>query len=96
MRVIADICMIPIGVGVSLSKYINIAYQELKNAGLGARLHPYGTEIEGEYAKVSSAIEKAMQALHDAGVPRVHVTIKLGSRVDKAQSMQDKLDVIEE
>lgn len=94
MKVIADIAMVPIGVGVSLSKYIKIAHQVLVDANLNARLCPYGTVVEGEYDEVVSAIKKAMEALHEEGVPRINMTIKMGSRTDKDQSAQDKIDAV--
>lgn len=94
MKVIADICLIPIGVGVSLSRYVKMAYDELVQSGLKVQLHPFGTIVEGEYADVSRAIENAMQAVHDGGAPRINLTIKMGSRLDKDQSMEDKIKAV--
>ncbi|MBI1270467.1 MTH1187 family thiamine-binding protein [bacterium] len=94
MKVMADICLIPIGVGVSLSKYIKIAYEIFKTANLNATLTPYGTIIEGEYDDVSKAIKAAIEAVHEAGAPRVSLTIKLGSRTDKEQTTEDKLNAV--
>lgn len=94
MKVKADVCLIPIGVGVSLSKYIKIAYEVLKSANLNATLTPYGTIIEGEYEDVTKAIKSAMEAVHEAGAPRVSLTIKLGSRTDKEQSMEEKMNSV--
>lgn len=91
MHVIADICLIPIGVGVSLTRHVQLAYDVFAAAGLGAQLHPYGTVVEGEYDDVVRAIRQAMEAVHAAGAPRVHLSIKLGSRIDKKQSMADKV-----
>ena len=39
MRVIADFCIVPIGVGVSVSKYVAACERILKDAGLSIRLH---------------------------------------------------------
>jgi uncharacterized protein (TIGR00106 family) len=94
MKVIADICIIPIGVGVSLSKYVKIAHKVLIDANLNATLHSYGTGVEGDYDEVSAAIKKAMEALHSEGVPRLSVSVKFGSRTDKEQSMKDKVDSV--
>lgn len=94
MKVMADVCLIPIGVGVSLSKYIKIAYEVLKAENLNATLTPYGTIIEGEYEDVSKAIKAAIVAVHEAGAPRVSLTIKLGSRTDKKQTTEDKLNAV--
>jgi len=94
MKVIADICLIPIGVGTSLSSYVKVAYKELCKSGLPCTLGPYGTVIEGEYDDVTAAIKNAMAAVHKEGAPRITMTIKMGSRTDKDQSAQDKIDAV--
>ena len=48
MKVIADLCVVPIGVGVSVSKQVAACQQVLKDAGLEIYLHAYGTNISGE------------------------------------------------
>ena len=47
MKVIVDLCVVPLGVGVSVSKYIAMCQQILEFAGLEIRLHAYGTNTEG-------------------------------------------------
>ncbi|MCM8542802.1 MAG: MTH1187 family thiamine-binding protein [Lentisphaeraceae bacterium] len=94
MKVIADICLVPIGVGVSLSPYVKVAYEALKDSGLKCTLGAYGTVIEGEYDDVSQAIKSAMEAVHAEGVPRITMTIKMGSRTDKEQTAGDKVDSV--
>jgi hypothetical protein len=49
MKVIADLCVVPIGVGVSVSKEIAICERILAAAGLKTHLHAYGTNIEGDW-----------------------------------------------
>ena len=83
MRVAVDLCLIPIGVGVSLSKHVAIAIEVLRDKGLSPRTHAHGTAIEGEYAEVFAALEEAISAVHAAGAPRVSTSIKLSSRVDR-------------
>ena len=94
MNVIADISLVPIGVGVSVSRYVKIAHKTLADADLNARLCPYGTVVEGEYDKVTGAIKAAMEAVFAAGVQRVTMTIKMGARTDKEQTAQDKIDAV--
>ena len=45
MNVIVDLCLVPIGVGVSVSKYIVECEKVLTEAGLKTQLHAYGTNI---------------------------------------------------
>ncbi len=49
MRVIADLCVVPLGVGVSVSEYVAACEKVLKYAGLNTKLHAYGTNIECEW-----------------------------------------------
>jgi uncharacterized protein (TIGR00106 family) len=58
MKVLADLCVVPIGVGVSVSPYIAVCEKILKDAGLKTILHSYGTNIEGEWDEVFSAVKK--------------------------------------
>jgi uncharacterized protein (TIGR00106 family) len=55
MRVIADLCLIPIGVGVSVSREIAACERVLAEAGLKTKLHAYGTNIEGEWDAVEES-----------------------------------------
>ena len=96
MKVIADLTVIPIGVGVSLSKYVAACEKVLTEAGLEINLHAYGTNIEGEYDQVFAAIRRCHEEIHAAGAPRISTTIKLGSRIDRVQTMVDKMKSVEE
>ncbi len=96
MNVIIDLCVVPIGVGVSVSKYVVACHEVLKNAGLKTELHAYGTNIEGEYDQVFAAIRRCHEQIHAAGAPRITTTIKMGSRTDRTQTMNDKLRSVEE
>lgn len=96
MNVIVDLCVVPLGVGVSVSKYVALCQQILEAAGLKIRLHAYGTNIEGEYDQVFQAIRRCHEEIHAAGAPRISTTIKLGTRVDREQTMADKLHSVEE
>ncbi len=95
MKIAADLCLIPIGVGVSLSEHVAIAIQVLRARGLSPRTHAHGTSVEGDYEQVFSALKEAIEAVHAAGVPRISTSIKLSSRIDRAQSDADKVASIE-
>ena len=86
-----DLCVIPIGVGVSLSKYIAACEMVLADSGLTHTLHANGTNIEGEWDDVFAAVKACHQAVHELGAPRIFTTIKMGTRTDKTQAMDDKI-----
>ena len=94
MKALADICVIPIGVGVSVSEYVVACEKIFNAAGLSTQLHSYGTNVEGEWDDVMAALKKCHETVHDMGAPRVSTTIRLGTRTDREQSMQDKIDSV--
>lgn len=94
MQVIVDLCIVPLGVGVSVSAYIAACQQILEEAGLNIALHAYGTNIEGEYDEVFAAIRRCHERVHEMGAPRITTTIKLGSRTDRRQTMSDKIESV--
>jgi len=95
MRVIADLCVVPLGVGVSVSEYVAACEKVLKEAGLNTKLHAYGTNIEGEWDEVFSAIKRCHEVVHQMGAPRITTTLKFGTRTDKTQTMEDKVKSVE-
>jgi uncharacterized protein (TIGR00106 family) len=95
MRVIADLCVVPLGVGVSVSEYVAACEKVLKDAGLNTKLHAYGTNIEGEWDEVFAAIKRCHEVVHQMGVPRITTTLKFGTRTDRAQTMDDKVKSVE-
>ena len=94
MNVIADLCVVPIGVGVSVSKYVAECERILKDAGLKTKLHAYGTNIEGDWDTVFAAIKQCHQVIHEMGAPRISTTLKFGTRTDRAQTMDDKINSV--
>lgn len=94
MNVIIDLCIVPMGVGVSVSQYVVACHEVIKEAGLSATLHAYGTNIEGEWDEVMAAVKKCHERVHEMGAPRITTTIKLGTRIDKEQTMQDKVQSV--
>jgi len=91
MNVILDLCIVPIGVGVSVSEYVVVCHEVLAEAGLETELHAYGTNIEGDWDTVMEAVKKCHEKVHQMGAPRITTTIKMGTRTDRKQSMADKI-----
>ncbi|MCY3769523.1 MAG: MTH1187 family thiamine-binding protein [Gammaproteobacteria bacterium] len=94
MKVHADICVIPMGVGVSVSEYVVACQEILNQAGLETRLHAYGTNVEGEWEDVMDALKQCHERVHELGAPRISTTLRLGTRTDREQSLQDKVDSV--
>lgn len=96
MRVQVELCVVPIGVGTSLGEHIAVCQDILEAAGLETRPHAYGTNVEGDWDTVFAAIRECHERLHEAGVPRLFTSIKAGTRVDRAQTLDDKIRSVAE
>lgn len=94
IKAIADVCIVPIGVGVSVSRYVVVCEEIFREAGLAPRLHAYGTNVEGEWDAVMTAVRRCHERIHEMGAPRVSTSIRIGTRTDKEQSVQDKIDSV--
>ena len=96
MKAIADLSVIPLGVGLSLSTYVAACERVLREAGLEPQLHANGTNIEGDWDEIMAALKRCHEVLHEMGVPRIATNLRLGTRIDRATSMDDKVRSVEE
>jgi uncharacterized protein (TIGR00106 family) len=94
MKVIADISIIPLGIGLSLSRYVAACERVLTEAGLEPQLHANGTNVEGDWDVVFAALKRCHEVLHEMGVPRVATNLRVGTRTDKAQTMKNKISSV--
>jgi len=96
MKVIVDFCIIPLGVELSLSRYIAECQRILEGLGLKHELHAYGTNIEGEWDTVMDAIKRCHHRVHEMGAPRITTTLKLGTRTDRDDSIEGKVRSVQQ
>lgn len=90
MKAIAEIQVIPIGVGVSVRDEVRRAHKMLAESGLKAEAHAYGTNVEGELSEILAAIQRIHETLHAEGVVRLSTAVKLGTRTDKEPTLAAK------
>ena len=95
MKTIADVSIVPIGVGVSLSKYVAACERIFEEAELKTHLHADGTNIEGEWDAVFAAVKRCHEVVHEMGAPRISTTIRVGTRTDRDQTMADKVKSVQ-
>lgn len=96
MKVLAEVSVVPLGAGVSLSPYVAACEQVLRDAGLSPQLHAFGSNVEGEWETVMAAIKRCHEKVHEMGAPRVSTSIRVSTRVDRAQTLDDKVRSVQE
>ena len=95
MRVSVDLCLVPLGVGVSLAPYVAVCQEVIEASGLEHQLGPDGTAIEGEWDAVFACVRACHERLHQNGVPRIHATLRVNTRIDREQSFLDKVSSVQ-
>ncbi len=96
MNTIVEFTVIPIGTGVSLSEYVAACERILAESGLSYELHANGTNVEGEWEEVMAVIKRCHEVLHGMGVPRLSTLVKIGTRIDRDQKMDEKVASVRE
>lgn len=91
MKALAEIQVIPIGVGVSVRKEVKRAHEIIRASGLPVQLHAYGTNVEGDLEAILDTIKRVHETLHAEGTQRLSTTVKIGTRTDKEASLEGKL-----
>lgn len=95
MKALVDLCVVPLGVGVSVSKYVAACEKVLMDAGLSFQLHANGTDIEGEWDEVFAAIKRCHEVVHEMGAPRIVASMRINTRIDKEQTLADKIKSVQ-
>lgn len=95
MNVMVDLCVVPIGVGTSVSEYVTACERVFQDAELSHQMHAYGTNVEGEWDDVMAAVKRCHEVVHEMGAPRVTSSMRFGTRTDRSQTMADKIASVE-
>ncbi|ODQ82055.1 hypothetical protein BABINDRAFT_46193 [Babjeviella inositovora NRRL Y-12698] len=98
LHCLADICIIPIGTPTaSVSDYVTACVNYVAQSGVKYTLHSAGTTLEGEWDEVMQLIGELHELCHnELEVVRVQTDIRVGTRIDKAQTAADKVRVVKE
>ena len=85
--IVANISVLPIGKGQSLSEYVAAAVAEVGKSGLDYRLTAMGTIVEGEWDAVMKLLKKMREkVLKKTG--RVYFVVTIDDRDDKPARRQ--------
>ena len=94
MKVSADLCIVPMGVGPSVSPYVREIKAIIEASGLTATMHPNETHIEADMSEACALADRCEARLAELGVERTFFTLIFSTRRDKEQSMADKLAAV--
>ena len=80
----------------SVSFYIAKAIESIQNVeNLRYEINSMGTILESDsFDVINNAAKKMLETVHNLGIDRVEVIIKMDSRRDKHLKMEEKLDSI--
>jgi len=93
----AEISVYPMGTGSpSASFYIARGIETIQNLeGIRYEVTPMGTLLESENIdKIYEAVKSMSEVVHNLGVDRVEIILKVDSRRDVDKSMEDKLESV--
>ncbi|KAJ5755417.1 hypothetical protein N7533_004960 [Penicillium manginii] len=105
-KCVADFCLIPIGTASpSVSAQIADVQRLIEASGVKYTLHSAGTTLarpianqprhtEGSWDRVHQVIGQAHTLLHQQGIVRIQTDIRVGSRTDKEQTAEDKVNKV--
>lgn len=94
--IIAEISVVPLGEGTSVSRFVRLAVNELKKTGLKTFSGPMSTSLEATTLdEVLAAVKAAHEAVVKAGAKRVVTTLKIDDRRDKLATMETKMRAVE-
>ena len=94
----AEVSVYPMGTNTtSASFYIAKGIEAIQSLdGVRFEVNAMGTLLESENVdKIFEASKRIMEAIHNSGVQRVEVVLKIDSRKDKDSKLEEKLESLQ-
>lgn len=93
MTVTVELNIIPLGKGVSVSKFLVPAVKELERRGVKYSITPMCTVFEAESVEEAfDLVIAAHQSVFRTSVKRVITTVKIDDRRDSKRGMEEKVE----
>ena len=67
------------------------AVRLVRESGLANETNAMFTNVEGEWDEVFGAIKQCHETLHAMGAPSLSTNLRLGTRTDRVQTMEEKV-----
>ncbi len=95
--IVADISIVPVGSGTSISKFIKAAIKIIEENGIKFSIGPMSTTVEvNSLNELFLITKKIHEVVFKMGALRIVTTIKIDDRKDKELSIKSKLYSIED
>lgn len=82
--------------GKGIREYVALALDVLDELGIRYQLTPMATNMEGDVATICRALAIIHERCHEHGAARVGSLLKIDDRVDVPQTMESKVEHVEE
>ena len=94
----ADITVLPIGrEGASVSDILAEIRRRLESQDrVRFEMHAMGTSLEGDVEDIFALAADLHAVPFTTGIPRVYTVLKVDQRIDRAQTLEDKVRSVEE
>jgi len=93
VAVIVEFGIIPLGVGISVSKFLVPAIKELERRGVKHEITPMCTIFEAENVEEAfNVVKVAHEAVFGENIKRVVTTVKIDDRRDVKRGMKEKAE----
>ena len=93
MTVIVEFNIIPLGVGISVSKFLAPVVKELDKRKVKYEITLMGTIFEAKNVEEAfDLVREAHESVFEKGAKRVVTTVRIDDRRDVERSMEDKVE----
>jgi len=87
---VAQLTVLPFGVGASISKYVANAVKIVAGSGLKYEISAMTTVVEGDVDSILALMKKVHESCFVQGAPRVLTSLTIDERRDKPLSIEGK------
>lgn len=93
---VAQLTVIPVGTGASISKYVAAAVRIIAESGLKYELSAMTTVVEGDVDGILDLMKKVHESAFEGGAVRVLTSLSLDERRDKDLTIEGKKAAVKE
>jgi uncharacterized protein (TIGR00106 family) len=91
--IIAQLSVVPIGEGTSVSRYVQIAVKALRDSGVRFEVGAMSTTLQvNDMDTLFDVVKRVHESVTRAGVKRVVLDLKIDDRRDKDATIESKID----